>query len=189
MVTQTAYRRSFPGRRSASGGDGEGLSDWLWSQHAAARAPHDLQWCFWSGRVWPVWIAGILWMVRIKSILLCIEYPDYRFCFQSYCLCSAGATIASPHATYHLCAFPTPASCSSRSCSPWTLCLAWNCLAITSEASSLTLLILKPSKHWTVKAALLVQIHVSVCIFMTCCCRHFENHQWLHWAYIRGLTH
>lgn len=29
----------------------------------------------------------------------------------------------------------------------------------------LTLLVLKPSKHRTVKAALLVQIHVSVCIF------------------------
>lgn len=80
---QTAYRRSFPGRRSASGGDGEGLSDWLRGQHAATRAPHDLQWCFWGGRVWPVWAAGILWMVSTESILLCTEYPDFRFCIQS----------------------------------------------------------------------------------------------------------
>lgn len=44
-----------------------------------------------------------------------------------------GATTASPPARSRRCASPTPASCSSRSCSPWTSSLGSSCLATTSD--------------------------------------------------------
>ncbi len=62
---QAADRGSFQGWWSPSGRDGTRLSHWLWSQHAAAWATDDLQWCFWGGRVWQMWPAGIFRMVGI----------------------------------------------------------------------------------------------------------------------------
>lgn len=50
-----------------------------------------------------------------------------------WCLCPPGVTTASRPVTFPPCESRTPASCCSRSCSPWTSSPDSNCLATTSD--------------------------------------------------------